>query len=164
MSRSNEGSGKEQKKRSPNLGGRRPGAGRRKGSVKYTGKRRYYTLFLNSSDAEKFEEFADDVGLTPYMMLKAFAVQVIGDSYEDLSNFMCCGDKGDTETISVSISFTVKHPGWDIDEEEREMKIDAENEETCEGQWPPKEYCHLRPRLRTDIPSNDAQKEEKDKS
>ncbi|MCR5258804.1 MAG: hypothetical protein K6E40_11680 [Desulfovibrio sp.] len=162
MSRNDEDSGKQQKKKSPNLGGRRPGAGRPKGS-KY-GKRQHYMLYLNSRDSEKFEDFAGWVGLSPYMVLKAFAVQAIGESYEELSNFMCCGDKGHKMTFSVSVTFTAEHPGWDIDEAIPEQISDEENEETYEGQWPPKEYCHLRPRLRTDIPSNDAQKEEKDKS
>ncbi|MCR5259850.1 MAG: hypothetical protein K6E40_17090 [Desulfovibrio sp.] len=98
---------KETKERSPNLGGRRPGAGRPKGS-KY-GKRRHFMCYLNSEDAEKFEEFAETVGMSPYMVLKSFAKATITDGLRKINEVFSNYDESDQE---IRLMF---HVGVDFD-------------------------------------------------
>ena len=107
---SDDGSTAEPKKKS-GRGGRRPGAGRKKGSG--GGKRRkHYMFYLSSEEAVDFEYFCATVGLSPYLVLKRFALAVIDGGLEELGDFLVEGDRGDVLSFSVSAKFTARHPGF----------------------------------------------------
>ncbi len=69
-------------KKGAGWGGHRPGAGRPKNSGKGRGKS--YTCYLDASDSENFEWFAEIVDMSPQQLLKAFARATIAEGLKKI--------------------------------------------------------------------------------